>query len=365
MSIIAYTAPGIFTGKEWLTEHAIVVENGSIKSIQKIHFLDSSIETQAFKDCMIAPSFIDLQIYGAAGKLVAAYPEADSLQLLYEHCLNGGTAWCLPTIATNPPEVFYRSIDAVRQYWRRGGKGILGLHFEGPWISRQKNGAHDVSLIHAPELEEVRSLLDYGNDVIKMITIAPEVCSDQIIELIKSYGIVLSAGHSNCSYEEAKAGFSKGIKAVTHLFNTMTPLNHRSPGLTGAAMDDDNVMVSIIPDGYHADFAAVRIAKKATGERLFIITDAVTETNQGAHQHRLAGDKYECNGVLSGSALSMVKAVRNCIEHVHIKKDEALRMAASYPAQVLGLHSKGFLKEGYDAEMVVLDQQLNVMKVIA
>jgi N-acetylglucosamine-6-phosphate deacetylase len=178
-----------------------------------------------------------VQIYGAYGKLLAAYPEADSLFKLNEYCRKGGAAFCLPTIATNTLEVFHRSIDAVRDYWKQDGKGILGLHPEGPWINPIKRGAHIESLIHSPSLKEAEELLNYGKGVIKMITLAPEVCSKEIIDLILSHNIIVSAGHSNATYNEAIQGFENGITTVTHLYNAMSPLQHRAPGLVGATLD--------------------------------------------------------------------------------------------------------------------------------
>ena len=194
------------------------------------------------------------------------YPDTDALYKLKEYCEKGGAAYCLPTAATNTLEVFYKCIDAVRAYWNEGGEGILGLHIEGPWINPIKRGAHIESLIHSPTVKEVSDLLEYGKDVIKMITLAPEVCSKEVITLIQSHDIVISAGHSNATYKEAMQAFSNGIKIVTHLYNAMSALQHREPGLVGATFNNENVMASIIPDGHHVDYAAIRIAKKIMGD---------------------------------------------------------------------------------------------------
>ncbi len=187
-----------------------------------------------------------------------------------------------------------------------------------------------------------------------MITLAPEVCSREVIELIKSYGIIISAGHSGATYEQAMQSFDEGlITTVTHLYNAMSPLQHRAPGLVGAVFNHPTIMSSIIPDGYHVDFAAIKIAKKMMGERLFVITDAVTETNEGFYPHQMAGDKYESNNILSGSALTMKKAVQNLVEFCDIALDEALRMCSLYPAQVLGLDNElGKIEVGYKADFI-------------
>lgn len=177
-----------------------------------------------------------MQIYGAHKKLLAVYPEPETLSQMQSYCYRGGAAQFLPTVATNNKEVVYKCIDAVSQYWQQGGKGVHGLHLEGPWINAEKRGAHIEKLIHPPVKEEVEDLLKHSKGIIKMITLAPEVCSDEIIQLILSYDIIISAGHSNAEYELAMQHFENGITTVTHLYNAMSPLHHRSPGLVGAAL---------------------------------------------------------------------------------------------------------------------------------
>lgn len=344
----------------------MITANGFITGVVPLSSLSSSQQVQQFDNCTLVPSFIDLQIYGAYGKLLSVYPETDSLVKLKEYCEKGGAAFCMPTAATNTKEVFFRCIDAVKEYWNKEGKGILGLHLEGPWINPIKRGAHIGSLIHPPTIEEAKELLEYGKGVIKIITLAPEVCSQEVIDLILSYNIVISAGHSNATYKEAMQGFDNGIKAVTHLYNAMSPLQHREPGLVGATMDHASVMSSIIPDGHHVDFSAIRIAKQVMKERLFVITDAVTETSRGDYQHYLAGDKYEAANILSGSALTMDKALQNLVNYVGVEMAEALRMCSLYPAKVIGLQNElGKIAEGYKASMTVLDQSLSTVSLIS
>lgn len=364
MQIIS--AEKIFTGTEWLSNHAIILKGERVENVVPMPEVAKGKEVRHFNDCSVVPALIDLQVYGAGGKLLAVYPVAETLQLMYEQFSAEGTCLFLPTLATNTIEVFKKSIDAVRAYWNAKGKGVYGLHLEGPWLNESKRGAHVKELIHSPGIEEVKDLLEYGKGVIKMITIAPEVCSSEVIELIRSHGIVISAGHSNATYDEAMSAFDKGIPTITHLFNAMSPLQHRNPGLVGAAFNHHAVRSSIIPDGYHVDFATIRIAKKMMGERLFAITDAVTETNEGHYQHQFAGDKYECNGVLSGSSLSMHKAFKNLVESAGIEVGEALRMCSLYPAQVAGCEKEyGIIAPGARAEFLVLDKQLETKEVIS
>lgn len=345
-----YTANKIFTGTEWLYNHAVVVKDECIVDVMPVSKILVPA-TQHF-DCLI-PAFIDIQIYGAAEKLFSVYPTIDALESLYQHCIQNKTYHFLPTVATNTNEVIYNCIEAIKAYWQKEGKGCLGLHIEGPWINAEKRGAHVESLIHTPTIQEVTALLEYGKGVIKMITLAPEICTTEIVQLIQSYNVVVSAGHSNATYQEAIHSFGNGINTVTHLYNAMSGLQHREPGMVGAVFNHSNVMASIIPDGYHVHFAAIKIAKQIMQERLFVITDAVTTTTTGYYQHYLAGEKYESNSILSGSALTMEKAVHNLVSHCGIELEEAFRMCSLYPAKVLGLENQlGKIEKGFKAHFV-------------
>jgi N-acetylglucosamine-6-phosphate deacetylase len=361
----AYIAETIFTGEEWLIGYGVITKDGKITDVVPASEIASSIPVEQFEDGILVPAFIDLQIYGAHGKLLSVFPEPESLNKLNDYCRSGGAAWCMPTVATNTYEVFRQCIDAVREYWKTGGRGVLGLHLEGPWINPVRRGAHIESLIHTPSADEVKELLDYGKGVVKIITLAPEICGPALMSYIAGQGIVISAGHSNATYTEAKQGFANGATTVTHLYNAMSPLQHRAPGLVGATLDDDRVMASIIPDGHHVDYAAIRIAKQVMKERLFVITDAVTETTTGPYPHVFAGDKYEAGGILSGSALTMNRAVQRLTAFADIELEEALRMCSLYPAKVMGLQDRlGKIEKGYDATMTVLNKDLEVLAVL-
>ena len=356
-----YAAEKIFTGHEWMENAAVVVNGNAIEDV----ITDVPSDATFFEKSFIVPAFVDAQVYGAAGRLLATFPTADTLRLMQQTFAAEGTALFQPTLATNTLDVFKKSIDALRQYRAEGGTGIWGLHLEGPWIHPTKKGAHIESLVHGPTLEEVKDLLDYGKGLITMITLAPEVCSKEVTDLIRSYNIVISAGHSNATYEKATNAFNGGITAVTHLYNAMSGLHHREPGMVGAVFQHPSVCSSIIPDGHHVNFAAIAIAKKIMGERLFAITDAVTENNEGAYQHHLAGDKYEVDGTLSGSALRMHDAFVNLVKKVEIPIGEAHRMCSLYPANVLGAKRYGRIENGAAAELIVLNKNLDLLKVIS
>jgi N-acetylglucosamine-6-phosphate deacetylase len=353
-------AASLFTGKEWLQKAVIEINDGIITSID----YNGYDATKAFP--VIVPAFIDLQIYGADQKLLSEFPDANCIQKIYAYCLAGGAAYFQPTIASQSIDVIYKAIDAVKAYKTSGGKGCIGLHIEGPWINAAKKGAHNENVIHSPSVEEVEEIINYGSGYISMITLAPEICDPNIIDIIQSYGIVVSAGHSNANYEKATQFFDNNIKVATHLFNAMSPFAHRAPGMVGALFNHDHAMSSIIVDGHHVNYNAVKTAKKIMGERLFCITDAVTATSTGFYKHALVGDKYESDGTLSGSALTQLKSVQNLVEHVGVDFTEAIKMCSVYPARVMQKKEmSGCIQIGATAALVCLNDNNELMKIIA
>lgn len=362
-----YTNGKIFNGETILEGYDVLTEAEKIVQVARgiEPMKDAAIVDLQGK--LLAPAFLDLQIYGGNGLLFGEFPSVEALQKTYEYCVSGGATHFLPTVATNSEAVMNAAIEAVRAYWQQGGEGVLGLHLEGPYISIEKRGAHLQSFIQTPTIEKLYSLFTKGADVIKMMTVAPEVCSGEVLNfLLQQKEVIISSGHTNATYEQAMNSFNKGIKTATHLFNAMSPLQHRAPGMVGAILDRDDVNVSLVADGHHVDFAAIRIAKKILQERLFLITDAVTENRQGQYSHRLQGDKYViADGTLSGSALTMLQAVQNCVNKAGISLQEALRMASLYPARAMSLERQfGRIEEGFRENFVILNTDLALISVI-
>lgn len=359
-----YLAERIFTSNEMLQQHAVIVTDDIVIDIVPATDINAEAAIINHQNALIAPAFIDLQLYGAYGKLLSAHPTDETVKAIYDYSKSGGASHCMPTVGTSTYETIFECIDAIKDYWNKGGKGVLGLHVEGPWISVAKRGAHNAEWIFSPTIQQAKELLDYGKGIIKIITLAPEVCSPEIVELVQAYNMVVSCGHSNASFEQATTAFNS-IKTATHLYNAMSGLEHRKPGVVGAIFDHASVNCSIVPDGYHVNFPAIRIAKKIMGERLFAITDAVTETQEGYYTHTSDGDKYTANNILSGSALTMVKCVKNFVEHCNITIAEALRMCSLYPAKVIHKeHELGSIAKDKKANFVVLDSNFNVLETI-
>ena len=346
-------ASRIFDGKDWLTNQIIHVENGTLSGLED----DNGGAVDLTAKGTVFPPLVDFQVYGAGGKLFSLYPDPQTLWLMEESFRKEGTILFQPTIATNSSEVVNRAITAFKEYRSGGGKAAVGLHLEGPWINAQTRGAHLEAFVRAPELEEVKELINGAEGSITTITIAPECCKDEIIRYLVEAGIIVSAGHTMASFEESKKAFSLGIPTVTHLFNAMPPFHHREPGIIGALFEDDRVLSSIIPDGHHVHFSALTAAKKIMGERLFAITDAVTETAEGPYKHKLEGEIYTAGGILSGSAISMLDAFRNLVKNCGIETGEAHRMCSLYPARLMKQGGYGTLKTGNKAAFLLLEEE--------
>ena len=349
-----------FTGEAVLENASIGIKDGKFCNDASA----PSDEVIDFGNDWLVPGFIDLQLYGGNGQLFSDQLNIESLLATYNYSLAGGATSILPTIATNSEEVIFKAIDVVKEYQRQQLPGILGLHLEGPFINPIKKGAHLEQFIIQPTLDLAKKIVDVAEGVIKIITLAPECCDEKVIRYFVEHGIILSAGHSNATMEQANKGFANGIQLTTHLFNAMSPLNHREPGLPAATMLNEKIMSSVVADGYHVNFDMIRIAKKIMSERLFLITDAVTGSG-GVYPHQLDGDRYVLpDGTLSGSALTMMKAVKNCVQKIGISKEEAFRMASLYPAKAVGIdHQYGKIESGFVADFLKIDEQWQIKAV--
>ncbi len=353
-----FLADEIHTGNRVLMDHAMLVDNDIITEILPWKSVPEGWPVQSFTDCLIAPAFIDLQLYGGNGKLFSHSLDIASLEATLEYCKAGGCSHFVITMATNSKENFNKGIETVSRYIEAGKKGLLGIHLEGPWINKAKKGAHIEGFITKPTRDEVLTLLEKGKGIIKMITLAPEECDNDIIDLLMDNGVLVSAGHSNASYSRASEVFAMGIPAATHLFNAMSPLQGREPGMVGAIYDDPNVMSSIICDGVHVDFTSVRISKKIMGERLFFITDAVTAINEGYYKHVFQGNRYTLpDGTLSGSCMTMMSTFKNAVLEVGISVEESIKMCSTYPAGLLKDPVLGKIQVGQYADFIIINKK--------
>lgn len=363
--MIAITNCKLFKDGVLLTDHSVWIENGKIAKVSA-EAIPSGIEIIDAAGDHLSPSFIDLQIYGSGSGLFSAYPTAETLRLMDADLIRKGTTGFLACIATNSMEIVYQGIDAAKAY-RHAAKGFLGLHLEGPYLNPKRKGAHVEAYIHKATLDEVKQLLDHADGTVKMMTLAAELQDDVVIRYLTDNGVVLSLGHSDASFAEATRAYNNGFTTTTHLFNAMPSIHHRAPNLPVAVFNHPKAMASIIADGNHVDFEIVKMSHKLMGDRLFLITDAVTECNIGPYQHQLSGEKFiTSDGTLSGSNITMLQAVQNCVKHCDISLNDAINKASIQPARLMGLSDKiGSLAVGSNADLLLLDPELNLRKVFA
>lgn len=348
----------IFTGEEKLDHKALLIEDGHISSIIDNSEVPSGFHINNLSGLTVAPALLDLQIYGSGGKLFGALPDPEGLEQMEKDLLSQGTTGFFATSATNSDEVVIKAIDAAKEYRKKAKGNFLGLHLEGPYLNAARKGAHPEKFIKKATLNEVKAWVERAEGEIRMMTIAPELQDPEIMDYLQSVNIVISAGHSNATYEEAMGFLNSSVQTCTHLFNAMPPLHHRDPGLI-AAIFKAKSYASIVADGVHVSFPMIELAKRELGNHLFLITDAVTETELGEYPHLFKGDRYVMpDGTLSGSCLTMLKAVENCVNKVGIPLEEALRMASTYPAQLIKDQKRGLLKPGYRADIIVIDSNL-------
>jgi N-acetylglucosamine-6-phosphate deacetylase len=340
---------------------AVLISGDKIIDIIDEHAIPESAERTDLNGAFLAPGMIDLQLYGSGGKLFAGKPEVDALEQMENDLLNEGTTGFFATIGTNTNEIVEKGIESAKIFRQQCKGNFWGLHLEGPYLNAAKKGAHPAKLIKKGTLEEVERWIGMADGVVKMMTIAPELQDQAVINYLHDHGVILSSGHSNATYEQGKSFLNNPVPAVTHLFNAMPQMHHRDPGYIPAIFEV-KPYASIVNDGIHVDFAMVRLAKRELGDKLFLITDRVTAATEGEYQHQFTGDRYVMpDGTLSGSCLTMLKAVQNCVEKVGITLAEAINMASLYPAELAKATKKGKIEAGFDADMVVFNQDFDVL----
>lgn len=348
----------LFTGTEKIENKALLIKDGLISSIVNMDDVPEGFKTVDLKGLNVAPGLIDLQIYGSGGKLFGGIPTGEGLEQMENDLLAQGTTGFMATVATNSNEVVLKAIDSAKEYRTTAKGNYLGLHLEGPYLNAKRKGAHPEKYIKKGTLKEVKSWVERAEGELKMMTLAPELQDQEVIDYLYSQNIIISAGHSDANYEEALSFLNNPIQAATHLFNAMPQIHHREPGLVPAIFKL-KPYTSVVADGIHVGFPMIELAKRELGDRLFLITDAVTSATEGIYPHVFTGDRYTMpDGTLSGSCLTMLKAVENCILKVGISLEEALRMGSTYPAQLLKEQKVGLLNPGFKANLIVFDKKL-------
>lgn len=347
----------------------IVCDDGIITAVQQQ--VPAGIETIDMRGVVIAPGMIDIQINGGEQFYFSDNPDKEALQDICDSSLKYGATHVLPCLISSPREKILQAVEAIKNF-KAENKMLIGMHLEGPFINPDKRGAHSAAIIRKPTNAELEEIIRYGKDAIKMITIAPEMFSEDQLDMLLESGIVVSAGHSNMNYEQAQFYFNKGIRLVTHLFNAMTQMGHREPGLAGAVLNNDNVYAPIILDGAHCHYAAAQIAYKIKKDKLFLLSDAAflgrkKQSFDSPLLNATLVDGFYRNreGNLAGAAISMAEAVQNAVRHVNIPLHEAVEMATLRVAKAIGMDDRlGKVEAGYPAAFICFNDDFSDCKTL-
>jgi len=358
----------IHTATKTLHDHAAVIVNDKIHSIVPLSSLPQGTTTLDLQGHHLCAGFIDLQLNGCGGVMFNGAETTDTLAIMHATNLLSGTTSFLPTFITADDQGMQRALQATKEYMQATPHAALGLHLEGPYISVAKKGIHREAYIRPPTQTMVDKLCEQA-PFIKKITLAPEQTPLAVIEQLTAAGIVVSLGHSNASYQQATAAIEHGASFATHLFNAMSPMTGREPGVVGAVYDHA-IYAGIIADGFHVAYENIRLSKRLMGEKLILVTDATAAAGAnlsefdfvGTQVFYKAGKCFGADGTLGGSALTMIEAVENSVKHVGIALDEALRMASLYPAKAIAVDDVlGSIEAGKIANLTIFTDHFKVV----
>jgi N-acetylglucosamine-6-phosphate deacetylase len=360
---------GVVTDYEVWPEGTVLLEGGSIREVSPDDFpVGEADEVREYANSLLLPGFVDLQVNGAFGVDVATEPSR--LGELSEALLSTGTTAYLPTIISSPESVYEEVLPELAAAGQpSSGAENLGVHLEGPFINLKKRGAHAAAHVVPPDPGLLLRLLDLAP--VRMITVAPELGgADEVMELAVRSGAVVSAGHSDAPFELAYEALDASVAGVTHLFNAMSAMHHREPGLPGAAFAHPRAVCGLIPDGHHVHPEMVGLSFRMLGpDRIYLTTDAIAAAGMPDGEYRLAtrtvymesGVPRLGSGTMAGSVLTMNEAFRNMLAFTGCTVPEAARMSSTTPARLVGEgRRKGRLAPGYDADVTVLTPDLSV-----
>ena len=368
----ALTNARVLTAHGWRDDLAVLIEGERIAALlPNDHPQVRAAQVQDLAGALLVPGFIDVQVNGGGGALFNAAPTVATIRTIGAAHRKFGTTGFLPTLISDSTDVMRAALAAVEQAFDEGVPGLLGVHLEGPYLAPERKGVHDPKWFHVPGEEELE-LLCAPHRGVRLVTLAPERVPHASIARLAAAGVLVNAGHTAADHATIRAALAAGVRGFTHLFNAMTPLGSREPGVVGAALDDAGSWCGIIVDGHHVHPTSLRnaIAAKPRGKTL-LVTDAMPPVGADSPEYVLNGETIvvkdgicqTANGVLAGSALDMATAVRNSVAMLGLPLDEAVRMASTYPADFLGLGSShGRIAVGCRADLVAMDAGCRVQQ---
>lgn len=366
-AFLTIAAQRIFDGEDMRGPGTVRISQGRIEGVAPGEPARATLRLPA--DAILAPGFIDVQVNGGGGVLLNDRPTEAGVRRIVEAHRSFGTTGCLPTLITDRIEVMERLAEVAQACLNI--PGVLGFHLEGPALNRSRKGIHPEAGIRVPDSRDLAAIKSFGQCGRSLVTLAPERVPAAMIEELRAVGLRIAAGHSEATATEAAQAADRGVTGVTHLFNAMSQLGAREPGLVGAALDDDRLFAGIICDRHHVDPAALRIALRCKGrDRLMLVTDAMPLVGTGERQFLLHGRPITLrenrltgpDGTLAGAHLTMIEAVRNAVALLDVPLADALIMASRTPAAFLGLEAElGRIAPGYRADLVAFNQNFEVV----
>lgn len=365
---VTIAAPQLFDGMAMRGPTLVKVSGGLIQEVKPA----ASPPPEAIvlpPDTTLAPGFIDVQVNGGGGALLNDAPSETGVRRIVETHRRSGTTGCLPTLITDRSDVMEHLAACAPTALQI--EGVLGFHLEGPALNKVRKGIHLESEIRVPNPRDLVAMKSFGSCGRSMVTLAPECVPPSLIDDLLNAGLRISAGHSDATAAQIADAAGRGLTGITHLFNAMSQLTARAPGVVGAALDDDRLFAGIICDGYHVDAASLRIALRCKGrDRLMLITDAMPLVGTSQRDFLLQGRQIRLegnhltgpDGTLAGAHLTMIEAVRNTVTWLGVPLADALIMASRTPAAFLGLDSElGSIAPGYRADLVAFTPNLEIL----
>ncbi|MDZ5449489.1 N-acetylglucosamine-6-phosphate deacetylase [Labrys sp. ZIDIC5] len=371
----ALLAPRIFDGEAWHQDAAVIVDGERIEAIVPRSAVPAGIAVETIETGFIAPGFIDLQVNGGGGVMLNDRRDAETIATICAAHAQFGTTALLATLITDTPDITTEALEAGAEAQRRKVPGFLGLHIEGPHLAVSRKGAHDPHLIRPMEETDLARLVAARSQVpVLLTTVATESVTPAQIRRLADAGLIVSIGHSDAEYGDVVAAAEAGASMATHLFNAMSQIKNREPGLAGTAIALGGLSAGLVADGIHVDPITIDIALRAKRHpgRIFLVTDAMATIGTDMRQFTLNGRVIKRengrltldDGTLAGADLDMISAVRFMHERIGLDLGEALRMASLYPAMAVGMDLRyGRLGRGSRSDMVVLTDDLAITSV--
>jgi N-acetylglucosamine-6-phosphate deacetylase len=365
----AVAADTVFDGAEALPDFAVIVEGSQVVALKPRPEVPPSIPVHRLPNkAWLAPGFIDVQVNGGGDALFNEVPTAEGISTIAAAHRRFGTTSLLPTLISDTPDKMRSALAAVQGITNEN-PSVLGIHFEGPFLSPEKPGVHDLSVLRAPCDRDLDLLTSWSSGVV-LVTLAPEQTPDGFIRSLARSGVRVSLGHSMATYAQTKTAIAEGLTGFTHLFNAMRPLASREPGPIAAALETPGVWFGMIVDGEHVAPPMLRMALRGAGQPM-LVTDAMPPVGGKVSRFRLHGQEISVrdgscvrdDGTLAGAALDMASAIRNAVQLLDVPLTSALRFASRMPAEFLGLGQKlGRLAPGFRADMVAFEPlQIDVL----